>query len=220
MIKAVLFDFDGTLADSSHGIFSTSTKVVEEMGYKGPWSDERLRKFVGPPLKDCFRITFDLPEDKLDQAVRRYREIYRETGYKMCRLYDGMEELLSSISKMGIKVGVATNKEQYTVKRCIEALGAESLFDGVFGTDEAGSLKKSDVIALGCKTFSLSPDEVLMVGDTENDRIGAEIAKVPFLAVLWGFGYSSENIGQNIDSARNPKDVLEYIININGGKND
>ena len=219
MIKGVLFDFDGTLADSSPGIFSTATKVVVDMGYKGPWSNATLRKFVGPPLRECFRITFSLPDEELDEAVFRYRQIYRQTGYSMCHLYDGIPDLLSELNKLGIKVGVATNKEQNTVERCMEALGITSFFDGIFGTDERGLLKKCDVITRGVEKFSFSPDEVLMIGDTENDRIGAIHANVPFLAVSWGFGYS-DDAKNNFNCVLTPKEVLEYIVNKTGGIND
>ena len=218
MIKAVLFDFDGTLADSSEGIFSASRKIVKDMGYDKEWTEDELRLFIGPPLKECFRVAFHLPEDKLDEAVSRYREIYNKTGYLGCHLYDGMYELLETLKSRGIKLGVASNKEQRVVEKCIEHLGVTAFFDGLFGTDLAGKLKKVDVIEHGCNAFSLKPEEVLMVGDTENDRLGAISAKVNFTAVTWGFGYTEESHFDNISHINEPKEVLDIINKINGGK--
>ena len=101
----VIFDFDGTLADSSEGIFYTSTTVMKELGFPGPWETQALRRFIGPPLPDSFRAAFALDESKIDWAVDRYREIYKEVGPKGCHLYDGIEELVCYLKGKGIKVG-------------------------------------------------------------------------------------------------------------------
>lgn len=217
MIKAVVFDFDGTLADSSEGIFSTACQVMRDMGYNDSWTEKQLRKFVGPPLKECFRITFGLAEDKLDEAVDRYRAIYKCEGYLKCSLYPGIKELVLSLRLHGFKIGIATNKEQLTIEACIKALGVEELFDAVYGTDLKGTLKKSDVIALSCKTFGLLPSEVLMVGDTENDRNGAMKANTDFVGVTWGFGYTMPWALDDVYYVQRPEDILNIIDRMNGG---
>lgn len=211
MIKAVLFDFDGTLANSSKGIFSTALKVVHDMGYDRNWPENQLRKFIGPPLKDCFRIAFNLKEEELDDAVYRYRDIYNKTGYLECALYDGIKELLIILKKRGLLIGAASNKEQSTLERCIENLGLASYFDGIFGTDIAGYLKKADVIRRGIQEFSLLPNEVVMVGDTENDRLGALESEVNFIGVTWGFGYTIPCLSDGVYYVSNPSDVIKVM---------
>mgnify|MGYP004629625673 CR=1 FL=1 len=218
MIKGVLFDFDGTLADSSKGIFATSTTVADAMGYTGPWSEKQLRKFVGPPLRECFKITFDMKEHELDEAVSRYRAIYNVTGYKECVLYPGIKELLIALRKQGLKVGVATNKGQDIAEKCINALGIAPLFDGIFGTDPVVKINKSACIKASCDAFALNPDEVLMIGDTDNDMLGAKEAGTEFLAVTWGFGFSLPWRLDEVDYVENALDVLD-VLNKNGGYN-
>ena len=74
MIKAVLFDLDGTLFDSSSGIFHTANHTMRVLGFDECHDEKQLRKFVGPPLRECFRITFATEEKYLDRCVEVYRD--------------------------------------------------------------------------------------------------------------------------------------------------
>ena len=217
MIKAVLFDFDGTLADSSEGIFYTSTKVMEELGFPGPWETKQLRKFIGPPLADSFRCAFALAEEHIDWAVDRYREIYKDAGPSGCHLYDGMEALIASLKEMGLKIAVATNKNQPVVEECIDALPIKGKFDLIAGTVKGVRADKTSVIKHCMDTFGVSFDEVLMIGDTENDREGALRNSTHFIAAIWGFGYSSPEDYNGLYYAERPIEVLDIIRKINGG---
>ena len=110
MIKGVFFDFDGTIADSSEGIFHTALYTIRALGITEEYSESDLRKFVGPPLRDCFRVAFGLDPSLIDDAVSIYREEYLRTGYRMMRLYPGIKELLGKLHADGIMTGVATFK--------------------------------------------------------------------------------------------------------------
>lgn len=217
MIKAVLFDFDGTLADSSEGIFYTSTTVMKELGFAGPWEMQALRRFIGPPLPDSFRAAFALDESKIDRAVDRYREIYKEVGPNGCHLYDGIEELVCYLKGKGIKVAVATNKNQPVVEACMEALPVARAFDLISGTIKGVQENKAAVIKNCIDRFGLKPEEILMVGDTNNDREGAESNGVHFCAAIWGFGYSTPNDYNGLYYAEKPLQVIETIKKLNGG---
>ena len=72
MKKAILFDSDGTLADSSEGIMECALETVGAIGYDTSlYTTDYLRRFIGPPLSDCFRITFSVPEEKIGWCVDR-----------------------------------------------------------------------------------------------------------------------------------------------------
>ena len=217
MIKAVLFDFDGTLADSSEGIFYTSTKVMEELGFPGPWELSDLRKFIGPPLADSFRAAFNIKEEHVSWAVDRYREIYHDVGPKGCHLYEGIESLLCYLKERGIKIAVATNKNQPVVEECLNALPVKDSFDLIAGTLKGVRENKTAVIRHCIEHFGLKESEVLMIGDTDNDRDGAERNNVHFLAALWGFGYSSESEYNGLYYAKRPLETIEILEKINGG---
>ena len=218
MVKGVLFDFDGTLADSSAGIFHTALYSIRQLGITKEYGEEQLRRFVGPPLRDCFRVTFDLDPSLIDDAVRIYREEYLRTGYRMMSLYPGMKELLIRLRSLSIMTGVATFKGEELVKSCLDNLGVLSLFDSVHGSDERESRTKGDIIRLVLSDMAIDRSEALMVGDTVNDRRGAEDAGVPFLAVTYGFGFRTADERTECMCAGDTEEIFRMIEDINGGR--
>ena len=218
MVKGVLFDFDGTLADSSDGIFHTALYSIRQLGIAREYGEEQLRRFVGPPLRDCFRVAFDLDPSLIDEAVRIYRGEYLRTGYRMMRLYPGVKELLMSLRSLSIMTGVATFKGEELVKSCLDNLGVLSLFDSVHGSDERESRTKGDIISMVVSDMAIGRDEALMVGDTVNDRKGAEEAGVPLLAVTYGFGFNAAEEREGCRCVGSADGILDMIRKINGGK--
>ena len=215
MIKAVLFDFDGTVADSSKGIMECALDTVETIGYdRNRYSTDYLKRFIGPPLRDCFKITFDVSDDKIDECVETYRRLYNSKGMFMMNVYPGIKELLNSLRSIGIKTAIATNKMEELAKRCIAYLGLEDSFDAICGPSIDGSISKKKVIENALSTLDVKPSEAIMVGDTSNDEDGARGAGVGFLAVEWGFGFSVSN-PNSLELMKEPSDVLKRILEIN-----
>ena len=186
MIKAVLFDLDGTLMDTSEGIFHTSQYTVSMLGYSPCEDMKRLRRFVGPPLKECFRIVYGFEDDELlEKCVEVYRKEYEKTGMHLCHLYDGIEDVILRLRSQGLKTGVCTLKYE--------------------------KLSKMICILLSVADLGLEKDEVLMVGDTVNDLEGARNAGVNFAAATWGFGFErggSVDYGVTVDC---PYDILKLV---------
>ena len=217
MVKAVLFDFDGTLADSSEGIFHTALYTARRLGVEREYSDEELRRFVGPPLRRCFVIAFGFDESLLDDAVDIYREEYAARGMHMMHLYPGMKELVEELGRLGIRTGVASFKADPLLRGCLEGLGVLDLFSTVHGSDLSGNMTKGDIIELAIRDLGVERSEVLMIGDTENDRIGAESAGVGFLGVTYGFGYRTAAELDGYMSASSAEGILPLIMKMNGG---
>ena len=93
---AVLFDFDGTVADTGKGIFSSIQYAVECLGFE-PLDNETLRRFIGPPVFDSFRREFGIDEEKCRFAVKKYREKYAESGIFQFEIYEGIPELFKTL---------------------------------------------------------------------------------------------------------------------------
>ena len=211
MKKAVLFDFDGTIADSSEGIMECALKTVEPLGYKASdYTPEYLKRFIGPPLSDCFRITFAVPEEKIEDCVERYRVLYSDKGMYMMHTYPGLEDLLKKLREMGIKTAVATNKMKILAEKCCQNLGVFDLFDYISGPGKDGGMTKAMVIQKALDALEVGKEEALMVGDTFNDEKGARERGVDFLPVTWGFGFTKEDTDEH-KRADKPEDVLKYI---------
>ena len=215
MVKAVIFDFDGTIADSSEGIMESALRTVETIGYdRSLYSEDYLKRFIGPPLRDCFRITFSVPEDKIEECVKTYREFYNSDGMFRMKPYDGIKELLYALRAMGIKTAVATNKMEELAVRCIKYLGMYDCFDVIKGPEVDGGITKAEVILNAINALDVEKDEVIMVGDTSNDQVGAEKAGVSFLPVKWGFGFSVSN-PEGLELIGEPSEILERVLEIN-----
>lgn len=209
MIKALIFDFDGTLVDSSEGIFYTARKVMENLGFKTDKTDEEMRGFVGPMLPDCFRQVFHLEEKYIENAVEEYRRIYKEKGFKMLHYYDGASRVLEKAKEKGIKLAIATNKNQSVIDDCISYLECENLFDAVVGTDNKEKKNKSQALGAALLALGVKNEEALMVGDTYGDLEGAKNNNVPFLGVLWGFGFRRKD---NLENVIESFDEIEKLI--------
>lgn len=217
MIKGILFDFDGTVADSSQGIFNCALKTVEKLGYNpADYSLDYMRRFIGPPLRHCFTVTFNVPEEKLDWCVEEYRVHYNAFGMFQMRTYDGIKELLQYLRGKGYKTAVATNKMQELAVRCIANLGLSDLFDYVGGPDKDGSVTKAMVIDRTRQALGLEKDEVLMIGDTNNDMDGAETAGVRFCGVTWGFGFNKESLAGHL-FVEKPNEIIDVVEELNKG---
>ncbi|NLA93086.1 MAG: HAD hydrolase-like protein, partial [Spirochaetales bacterium] len=102
MHTIVLFDLDGTLLNTSDGIFSTANQTMVRLGFD-PVDEVSLRRFVGPPLATCFRVACGLAEEYIEEACLIYREIYDQDGAKFkAEVYEGIGELLEKLAAKGV----------------------------------------------------------------------------------------------------------------------
>ena len=206
-MRCIIFDLDGTLLDTSIGIFECIRYAADKLGYP-PLTDEQLHTFIGPPLKVSFMRWYGCDEAEGERLTAAYREHYREGALFHARPYDGIHDLCARLKQEGYILAVATSKPQIYSEKILEHFGFD--FQLIHGDDLAGSLSKADLIRL-CVEES-GADRCLMVGDTEHDAKGARDAGVPFLAVSYGFG-NRELMDRypRIGIADEPMDVLSYI---------
>lgn len=188
----VLLDLDGTLIDSIPGIVASIAVAYRRCGLPVP-TDTELRSFVGPPIGDSLRA-HGVPDDRVDEVVRAYREDFGATGMHDATVFDGIPELLTDLRAAGCRLVVATSKpEVFAVPICADH-GLTPLVDGIFGAplDESGT--KADVIAraLAAEPHAPSPATTLMVGDREHDVHGARAHGIDCVGVSWGYAAPGE----------------------------
>lgn len=190
---AVLFDFDGTVADTAEGIFNGIYHVLDSMGINRPEAKE-LRYFIGPPLHDSFHTIFGFDEEKCNAAVATYREYYSAKGLFELTMYDGMEELFRKLKEQNIKLGIASAKPEVFLKRIIDYYNMTEIFDIVAGSDIAyAHIDKSAIIKRTIELLNLPEGaKVLMVGDRSFDIDGAKKAGIDSAGVLFGYGSREE----------------------------
>lgn len=190
MAGTLFFDLDGTLTDSGPGIMNCARLALERLGLPVP-DDRALRAFIGPPLWQIFP-KFGVPEDRVDEAVRIFRERYIPIGKFENSPYPGIEELLQKLKCAGFSLFVATSKPEVTAIEVLEHFGLAQYFDGICGASmERGRETKEDVIAYLLQK-SGRPDRVLMIGDTHYDVLGARAHGIRTIGCTWGYGEAEE----------------------------
>lgn len=186
MSKAVLFDLDGTLTDSGEGIINCATLALNHFGLPVP-DREAMRVFVGPPLDETF-MKFGVPADKTDEAIAVYRSRYTTVGKFENFPYPGVEQLLQKLHNKGCRLFVATSKPESMSVEILEKFGLAKYFEMICGATFDGSRsKKADVIAYLLEKTGAA-GEMVMVGDTAYDIIGAAAHGIPGIGVSWGYG--------------------------------
>ena len=184
--KSILFDLDGTLTDSGEGIINCAILALEHFGCPIP-SREAMRVFVGPPLHESF-IRHGVPEDKAEEAVAIYRSRYIPIGKFENTPYPGIRELLQTLKDHGHKLYVATSKPEAMSIEILEHFDLAQYFTKICGaTMDASRSTKDAVIAYLLETTG-EAGNMIMVGDTKFDILGAAVHKIPAIGVSWGYG--------------------------------
>lgn len=186
MRKTVLFDLDGTLTDSGEGIINCATLALNYFHLPIP-DIEQMRTFVGPPLHDTF-YKFGVPSDKLDLAVEVYRSRYNTVGKFENHPYNGVYDLLKKLKNDGYRLLVATSKPEELSIEIMTKFDLAKYFDRICGASiDRSRNTKAEVIAYLLEKEG-SADEMVMVGDTAFDVIGANAHGIPCIGVSWGYG--------------------------------
>lgn len=187
----VIFDLDGTLADSSSGILWSFHATLEKIGIVA--DEELLRELIGPPLGESFRI-LGVEDENVDAAVSLYREFYADRGVFEATLYDGVVPTLEALSAQGVRLGVATAKRVDFARQMLGALGVGHLFDEISGASvDLRVTSKYDIMRKVMDSWDFDHGlDVWMVGDRHYDMVAARAHDVRAVGALWGFGSAQE----------------------------
>jgi len=191
--KYILFDFDGTIADTSIGVVNAAIYSLNKFGIKVDDPMVSLRKFIGPPLSYSFNTFYGLKDNDNLKAIAAFREYYASKGVLECEVYDGMEELLSQLRAQGKKVILATSKPQVFALQILERFNIKQYFDFISGAglDELRN-EKPEVINYAIKQCGIEVSEAVMIGDRFYDIQGAASFGMDSIGVLYGFGSEKE----------------------------
>ena len=184
--KTILFDLDGTLTDSGEGIINCVVLALEH--FRLPVPDRNtLRVFVGPPLQEMF-VKFGVPENKTDEALAVFRSRYCTVGKFENYPYPGIKELLEKLKKRDFRMLVATSKPEEMAFEILNKFELAAYFDRICGaTMDESRVTKEAVISYLLETEGRA-DNMVMVGDTVFDVIGAAAHHIPTIGVSWGYG--------------------------------
>lgn len=185
--KAVIFDFDYTLGDSTDGIILSVNYALEKMGYE-PAERETIRKTIGLSLPETY---IALTGDRRVEKGEEFRTYFVEKADKIMtgnsKLYPDAVEVLAHLKQKNIKMAVVTTKFDYRIEGILAQCNAEGYVSLIVGGNNVVNPKPDPEGTLKVlKTWNLAREEVLYVGDSLVDAKTAKSAGVPFAAVTTG----------------------------------
>lgn len=184
-VRAVLFDFDGTLADSFAAITASTNHVRVTYGLP-EMPESEVRGHVGYGLSQLLSVL--VPNAPVDDAVACYRKHHQTVLLTHTKLMPGVAETIPELARRGFKMGVCSNKRVEFTRQLVAGLGLGSHFATVLGPDDVGDQPKPHPAMLleGMARVAATPAETLYVGDMVVDVQTAKAAGVPVWLVLGG----------------------------------
>ena len=218
MIKAVVYDLDGTLLDTVSTIAQYGNAAMKKFGLC-EFEVHRYKQFVGNGAKKLIMRMLEASGADTDTYFERvytyYNEIYNRDPIGQTKPYDGICELLEEINALGIKQAVLSNKPDYATKGVAKRF-FDNVFEGVYGGREGIELKPHPGALLSIlKELDVKPCECVFVGDTYVDIRTGKNAGAHTIGVLWGFRDRAELEGEGAEYiVSHASEIADIIKNI------
>ncbi len=192
MIKAVIFDLDGTILYTLSDLANAMNKMLSEFGYPEhtDLNVHRLAIGIGARnyVKKCLPETVQIDDAQVDLCLDAYRRIYDAAASVETKPYDGIDEVMAYLSENDIAINVLSNKPDAPTKALTQQWFSKYSPKFVFG-ERAGVKRKPDPEAPLeiTNALGLLPSEVAFVGDSDVDiKTGVNAGMIP-IGVLWGY---------------------------------
>jgi phosphoglycolate phosphatase len=219
-VRAVLFDLDGTLADTAPDLGGALNLLLAELG-ASPVPLEVSRPLTSSGARGMLKAGLGLgPEDARYEPLKtRFLELYEQNICRHTCLFDGIEEMLGTLDDRGVPWGIVTNKQERFTFPLLRALGLDTRAGCIVGGDTAPRPKPHpDPLLHAARLLALPPGACLYVGDDLRDVEAARAAGMPSLAAAYGY------LGEEGDPAQwradavivHPREVLNYLAATSG----
>lgn len=216
MIKACIFDLDGTIADTIETITYYGNRALNKFGF-GDIDSETYKLLVGNGYEILVKNmlnTLGVYTDKVYNEMKEfYHDDYETDSMYKTKIYDGMKELVKFLGENKIKRGVLTNKPQGAADDVIKYFFEDNSFEIVSGISDGDKLKPDPQrLFKMLEKMDVKNDEVLYFGDTKTDMQTGKNANLFTIGVLWGFRSKEELLTNGADMlASHPDEIIEYI---------
>ena len=185
--KILIFDFDGTLADTTTGIVRTYQETFRSMGYPVP-SEETVKGTIGLTLTDGFKAGVKgLTDKKAEEAAVIYRRIFPDIAIPCTVAYPGIVRTLEILHGKGYRLAVATSRSHHSLETLADKIGVSQFFFKLYGAEDVKNHKPApDLAELILKESGMSAEDALVVGDATYDLLMGKGAGCRVCGVTWG----------------------------------
>lgn len=189
MFEAVLFDLDGTLADTAPDLGESANLLLAEEGHAAkPLA--MLRPYTSQGVRGLLKAGFDIDatDPHYERLSHRFLEIYEQRLCAATRLFDGIPELLDTLESLNLGWGIVTNKRMRFTDPLVELLQLTPRTNCVVSGDTTAEAKPSPLpIEHACRLLNCRPERTLYVGDDRRDIIAGRAAGCQTVAVSYGY---------------------------------
>ena len=186
MTKALLFDFDGTLANTAPGILSTMKETFRIMGLPIP-DDDSIKQTIGLPLVKCVSTLAEISDEEAEKGAEIYRELFPSCELTQITIFPGVSQTLHELSEMGLRMAICTSRGKNSLERILTRHGLLQMFEtAVTASDNLPGKPAPDMVLTLLDRMGLKADEAIVVGDTIYDIRMGQGAGCRTIAVTYG----------------------------------
>jgi phosphoglycolate phosphatase len=209
--ELVIFDWDGTVVDSTPTITLAIQRACEDIGIRTP-TERDASYVIGLGLQDALaRVAPDLTEQQQSMLTERFRYHYLSRDQAL-RPFPGMTDIFGHLRDKGLPIAVATGKSRIGLERAFDATQTRHYFDASRCADESDPKPAPTMVLELCDELSVSPEDVLVIGDTTHDILMAHSAGASAMAVGYGAHPESELVrAEPIGCMRNVPELRKWI---------
>lgn len=215
MKKLVLFDFDGTLADTAPDLAAAANKLRQARGMADmPYEDLRPYASHGARglIKAALGLTTDAPE--YEAIKQQFLTVYANDMFSNAKLFDGIAELLDTLENNNLAWGIVTNKTEALALPIIKYLGLDKRSQvNVGGDTTAFSKPHPEPLLFAARQLDINPIDCIYIGDDERDVIAGKAAGMATAAATYGYCYLEDPKTWAADYMANSPGEINLAIN-------
>ena len=191
MIKAFIFDFDGTLVNSEQAIYQCFQSITKKLA---PNRVEYAKNIlIGPPLRDtASEILGHEHQDSLDEFVQLFIKMHDEQVIQHTQPYPDVIQVLKQLHTQSIPMAVATNKRLAPTQKLIDHFDWNDYFQSVECSDSQSQIRNKDAMIQDIINQNKSFQGSYFIGDTVNDGLSANLNQLPFIKACYGYGLDQD----------------------------
>lgn len=215
MIQAVLFDLDGTFADTAPDL-GYAVNLMRKARNLPPVPEEKTRPVTSSGARGLLGAGFGITPDHADYLAMRdeFLNLYEANLCRETCLFDGMAELINSLEARQLTWGIVTNKAERFALPLMKLLGYGTRSACVIGGDTTGKMKPHpEPLYAAAKAIQIAPEHCLYVGDDERDIQAGRAAGMKTIAVRYGYLNGSDPAAWGADAVVDkPLNIMNYLV--------